>query len=237
MGRDRAAHDLFDPVLAEWKSWAAGTIHHLGDISGAGHPCWGQKGQQGFLESTLPSLPTCTVPILMEIQHIQPHRSPGCREISEWLQRKANICWETSSAPRPRQTSVFRAMRVRWGEHSALPDAAHGAEEFLAVIKSQRKSTESLVTVLETLPTPHQELCWVWEVLECSYLVWNSRQDLNLGCRNIPGAAARLRAVELMTLRECRAAGGEGSRAQKSLCFLLPASRAAHPELHKPHTG
>lgn len=85
MGRDRAAHDLFYLVLAEWESWAAEMIHDLGDILGSCSPVrlsLGDQRHSSFLESTLLPLPTCPVPIYTEIQHIQPHQSPGCRELS-----------------------------------------------------------------------------------------------------------------------------------------------------------
>lgn len=52
MGRDRAAHDLFDLVLAEWESWAAERIHQLCDIAGSCSPVrlslGGSEGTAGF---------------------------------------------------------------------------------------------------------------------------------------------------------------------------------------------
>lgn len=60
----------------------------------------------------------CTVPIHREIQClcVPLYQTTGCRMLSKLLQFKPNICSETSSAVRPRQTSVIMAMRVRWGK-------------------------------------------------------------------------------------------------------------------------
>lgn len=92
MGRDHAAHDVLYLVLAEWESWAAGMIHNLCAISGSVSPVrMEQKGEQGFLESTLLSLSTCTVPIHTEIQHIQPHQTSGA-VLSKCLKFQPNIC-------------------------------------------------------------------------------------------------------------------------------------------------
>lgn len=194
MGRDHAAHDVLYLVLAEWESWAAGMIHNLCAISGSVSPVrMEQKGEQGFLESTLLSLSTCTVPIHTEIQHIQPHQTSGA-VLSKCLKFQPNICWETSSAPRPRQTSVFRAMRVRWGE--LLCWGTRDSQMLWGSLRSSLQCTPATLLINPcpsgatraqkprwhcwNIPHPSSaaaaaaapEFCWVWEVLEHGYLVW-----------------------------------------------------------------
>ena len=82
----------------------------------------GSEARAGFLGKHVVHFPPicweCTVPIHIEIQClcVQLYQTTSCRILSKLLKFKPNICSETSSAVRPRQTSVIMAMRVRWGK-------------------------------------------------------------------------------------------------------------------------
>lgn len=190
------------------------------------------------------------VPIHTEMQRTQPHQTPGCRVLSKWSTSKPSICWETSSAVRPRQTSVFRAMRVRWGELLCW-----GTQDSQMQLVELREPRELLAVPTSNAPDkvpapleppghrtlsdtagniPHTSpgsCCCPSRVLlsfrgsGARIFGLDSRQDpsswLYLDSRNIPGVGLCLGAVEHMTLRESIWCNGErGARQGMELTLL-----------------